>query len=271
MAEHEEAEVEAAPKPKRVARPRVKTSSGGGGQTAVFPWIIALAALGLSGYLFLQLGALNKRLQGDTGPKPKGQTEAEGGAAQTGGAGVFDWRAEPEAVDYEMGMFTANTSDGRAAKMDLWLRIESYYVEQEWAAYVAQKETYEKALTQCFGRVAGTLDETGNPVKKKKGSQASLNGRFILAAEGGEVKVEPLKMPEEPLRPRTVLEQELIRQQPLVKDVVIEQINTHTAAELTSAAGKTAFKKAIIDALSAAIDPHFGTIKDVFFTDLVTT
>jgi hypothetical protein len=270
MAERDEAEVESAPKPKRVASPRPK-AGGGGGQTAVFPWIIALAALGLSGYLFLQLGALNKRLQGDTGPKPKGQTEAEGGAAEAGGgAGVFDWRAEPEAVDFEMGQFTANTSDGRAAKMDLWLRIESYYVEQEWEAYAKEKQRYEEALAQYYGRISGTLDESGKPAKKK-GSQAYVDGRFILAAEGGEVKVEPLKMPEEPQRPLTVLEQEIVRQRPMVKDVVIEQINIHTAAELTSAEGKTAFKKAIIDALSAAIDPHFGTIKGVFFTDLVTT
>jgi flagellar basal body-associated protein FliL len=289
MAEKDDIDVEGAEKPKRAPKPPkppkpAGAPKAGGGPAAIFPWIIALAALGLSGYLFMQMNAVNAKLKGDAGPLPKGSPEAQ--AAQAGqeksAENVHDWVPEPEEVDYDLEPFTANTADGKVAKMNVSLRLESSYRQDEWEAYVEQMKQFEEARQLYFGIMSGKIDPaTGKPVKKKKGEEASVNGRFMLAGGGnpqvilageGEGKApEPPKMPEEPVRPLTVMEQELKKQDSQIRDAVYAQINGHSAAELTSPEGREAFKKAVIDAINAVIDRQYGTVKDLFFKELITT
>jgi flagellar basal body-associated protein FliL len=277
MAEKDEVAVEGAEKPKRVPKPKpVKASSGGGGgPAAVVPWIIALALLGMCIYLFMQMNALSTKLKTDAGPLPKGSPEAQ--AAEQKGAGgsgqsVEDWTLDAATVDYDLGPFTANTADpGHFAKMDIWAHLESYYERDVWEAYQADLDKFKTARQDYFDFKSGKVDATGKEIKKKKGEQAMLNGRLILAAEGGEKKVEAPKMPEEPVRPLTVMEEQLKAHEAEVRDAINAQINSHSAADLTSLAGRDAFKKAVMDAINKVIDPHYGTVKDVYFKDLVTT
>jgi hypothetical protein len=279
MAEKDDVAVEGAekPKPKPAPKPKpVKASGGGGGgPAAIVPWIIALAALGMCGYLFMQMNAISNKLKTDTGPKPKGSPEAQAeqkdGAAE-GGQSVEDWTLDAATVDFDLGPFTANTADaGHFAKMNIWAHIESYYERDVWDAYQADMESYKVALKQYYDFKAGKVDATGKEIKKKKGEQAMLNGRFILAAEGGEKKAEPPKQPEEPARPLTVMEEQLKEHEAEVRDAINAQINNHSAADLTSLEGRDLFKKAVIDAINQKIDSHYGTVKDVYFKDLVTT
>ncbi len=290
MAEKEEIDVEGGEKPKRAPKPpkpprAPSAAKAGGGPAAIVPWIIALAALGLSGYLFMQMNTINAKLKGDAGPLPKGSPEAQAAehSAEEPAENVHDWVAEAEEVDYELEPFTANTADGRVAKMRVSLRLESSYRQDEWEAYMAQMQAFEQARKAYYDIVSGKIDPvTGKPPKKKKGEHASVNGRFILAggghaavqlaSGGGEAKpAEPPKMPEEPVRPLTVMEQALKKQDSQVRDVIYAQINGHGAAELTSAEGREAFKLAVIEAINAVIDRQYGTVKDLFFKELVTT
>lgn len=271
MPEKDEVAVEGAEKPKRVPKPKpVKTGSGGGSPVAAVPWIIALAALGMCIYLFMQMNALSNKLKTDTGPKPKGVagTQAEGQDQANGESkSVEDWTLDAATVDYDLGPFTANTADaGHFAKMNIWAHLESYYERDVWEAYKSDLDKYEKARKAYFESKSGESDK-----KKKKGEQAMVNGRFILASESKEKAAEPPKMPEEPARPLTVMEEQLKEHEAEVRDKINAQINSHTASELTSIEGRDAFKKAVIDAINQAIDPHYGTVKDVYFKDLVTT
>ena len=165
--------------------------------------------------------------------------------------------------------------------MRISLRIESSYRQDEWEAYMAQMKAYEDDREIYYGIKSGKIDPvTKKPVKKKKGEEASLNGKFIpgsaraeviMANEGAAKPAEPLAMPEEPVRPLTVMEQVLKKQDSQVRDAIYAQINSHSAAELTSAEGREAFKQAVIEAINTVIDRQYGTVKDLYFKELVTT
>jgi flagellar basal body-associated protein FliL len=276
MAELDDVAVEGAEKPKRAPKPKpVKASSGGGNPAAAVPWVIAVAALAMCGYLFMQMNTISNKLKTDTGPQPKGVPGAQAGGeegAGKGGLSVEDWTTDAATVDYDLGPFTTNTADaGHFAKMDIWAHIESYYERDVWDAYQADLIKYQDERQNYFDFKAGKVDASGKEIKKKKGDQAALNGRFILAAEGGEKAVAAPTMPEEPVRPLTVMEEQLKEHDAEVRDAINTQINSHTAADLTSAAGRAVFKKAVIDAISQAIDIHYGKVTDVYFKDLVTT
>ena len=185
---------------------------------------------------------------------------------------VEDWTLDAAVVDYDLGPFTANTADaGHFAKMNIWAHIESYYERDVWDAYEADLEKYKEERQFYFDFKSGKVDASGKEIKKKKGEQALVNGRFILAAEGGEKKIAAPELPEEPARPLTVMEEQIKEHEAEVRDAINAQINSHTAADLTSVEGRDMFKKAVIDAINQKIDSHYGTVIDVYFKDLVTT
>jgi flagellar basal body-associated protein FliL len=298
MAEVEEGANEAAGKPKRAPKPKpVKVAGSGGGglsPAAIIPWVVAVAALGMCVFMYMQLNTLSAKMKSDTGPTPKGVADADaegGGAAEGEGMATEDWTPQPADVEYEFPEMTVNTADGSYAKLTFTARLESFYEMTEWEAYMALMKKYEEDRQLYFDYTSGKVDAEGKEIKKKakkKGEEALRPSGLILAggpaypggggkpelilAEGGEGKaVEPPKLPEEPARPPTVMEKELKLKEIEVRDAIAAIINSKNAADLTSPEGRVEFKQEIIDVLNKCIERHFGTVKDVYFKDLLTT
>jgi flagellar basal body-associated protein FliL len=277
--ERDEAEGQPAPKPARPKRSLPKPSGGGGGSTiaTVLGWAIALAALAAVFMLYKQVATLKQAVAGSQGPTPRGAA-AEANAAPTEPANVDDWQADAQQVTYELGKFTSNTADGRHAQMEIALLLESYYRQEEWDAYNAQMTIYEEKMKAYLDQQSGVGAE-GDKKKKKKGEEAVYRPGVIvasyapvtLAAEGEAAPVAAAEPPTKPERPLTRMEVELQKEDAKVRDIVLEQINLHTATDLTSADGREAFKKAIIDKLNLELPQHVGTVLDIYFRALVTT
>ena len=266
-------EEQAKPKPK----PKPKAKGGGGGPVVIIAAVVALAALGVAVFMFLQFQSLKAKMMADTGENPPG-TPAEAQAAEGEGDGhgagdthtVQAVREEPEEIIYRLGEFTGNTSDGRFAKMDISLELVSYFNAADWEVYESQLEMYHHDLKFWQDYQNGKIDPmTGKYLKE---DHAYLPTGPIPAAHGGGAPAfEPPEKPEEPARPLSRMERELQKQDALVRSVVIDQINTHTAVQLTSPAGKDEFKQALITSINGTIPAHVGKVEDVYFSQLVTT
>jgi flagellar basal body-associated protein FliL len=273
----QEAKAKAKPKPK----PKAKKSGGGGSPALIIASVVALASLGVAVFMFMQFQSVKAKLLGDTGANPPGTAAAaadEAAAAKEGEGGDFVQavREQPEEIVYHLGEFTGNTSDGRFGKMDISILIQSYYNATDWEVYESQMEIYKEKLKFYQDFETGKIDVEGKPI----GDHAYVPSGLVLAgyaptgpihASEGKAAPEPPTMPEEPARPLSRMERELQKQDALVRSVVIDQINTHTAAQLTSPTGKEEFKQALIKAINGAIEAHIGVVKDVYFSQLVTT
>jgi len=277
--ERDDAEGQPPAKPARAKRSLPKPSSGGGGSSiaTILGWAIALAALVAVFLLFKQVGALKQSVAEAQGPTPRGVAGGKG-AATTEPANVDDWQADAQQVTYELGKFTANTADGRHAQMEIALLLESYYRQEEWDAYSAQMTQYEEKMKAYLQQQIGPVEEEGKKKKKKAAEAAYRSGVIVasyapvtLAAEGEAAPAPAAEPPTKPERPLTRMEVELQNEDAKVRDIVIKQINLHTATELTSEQGREAFKKAILDQLNTALPQHVGTVLDLFFRALVTT
>lgn len=271
-------------KPKAKPKPKPKKSGGGGGggsPVTIIAFAVALASLGLAVFMFMQFQSMKSKLLADTGDNPPG-TPAEAATAEGGEEGgestaVQAVREEPENIVYHLGEFTGNTSDGRFAKMDISLQIQSYYNAEDWAVYESQMEVYREKLKFYQEYEMGKIDAEGKPI----GDHAYLPTGMVHASyrptgpvpaqHGGAPAAEPPTMPEEPARPMSRMERELQRQDAMIRTVVIEQINTHTAAQIISPSGKEEFKQALINAINKTVEAHIGVVKDVYFSQLVTT
>ncbi|MCH7471749.1 flagellar basal body-associated FliL family protein [bacterium] len=251
------------PEEKQKAKP-AKPALNLGAAIPMAATVFAIAALGASGFLFLKVSQLGEELKGKQDAElPRGLEDGD----HEGGA--HPGKSEPQDVIYELGAFTANTADGSHAKLDISLAIESYYTLDEWDAYQNQLAQYEVDRKFYLDYQAGKVDVHGEPLE---GNHARGRSGLILAQHGAPAKtVEPPEMPAMPERPLTQMELELDDRYVVVRDLIIEQINLHSASELTSAEGRESFKTAVIEALNALIDDKYGEIKDLFFKELVTT
>ena len=264
-----------APKPKRIKVP--KPSGGSPPVGAIVGWALAIAAIAVAFIFFNKYTALNKALQEAAGPQPRGAAGEQAGAgADTEPVNIDDWQADAQEVVYDIGKFTANTADGGAAQLNVSLLMSSYYREFEWQAYSAEQKNYEEQLKLYLEQKAGIGKEDE---KKSKEEHACGPAGVVVAAysptlaQHGAPKEEApalLEPPVEPLRPLTRMEVELKKQDAKVRDIINEQISLRTKADLVSEAGRRQFKQAIIDALSEAIEPHYGTILDVYLKEIVT-
>lgn len=228
---------------------------------------VALLGLGAAGFMFMQLQ------KAKSAPEEEVQPRGVGEHAEAATVGEV---SEAEEVVYELGEFTANTADGKYTKMHISLKIESYYSGLEWAAYEHQLELYEEQLKAYLESLSGAPAEEG----AKGGHARALSTRLLAlltlagsaqaSAAAKEEAAAPTR-PEKPARPLTLAEQKLAEHEPEIRDLVIEQINTHTAAQLTSAEGREEFKQALIKALNELLDPRDGQVLEVYFSELVTT
>lgn len=275
---------EAAEPESRPKRQRAKPKSGGGVASTAIASVVAVAALIMCGLLFMQLQSLRKQL-GEAGiEKPAGlggtALAAENGSGGTGNAeNQYDWQDDPRTgIMYPLGDFTANTADGKYAKMELSLELSSgisshdrqVYQVQQWN-YEMQLDEYNKALEQWKkeNKISSALTA---PALADAAPRLELAG-FLLAEGGGEGQADtgPPEMPSPPAEPRTVLEQELDGLKPRIRELIIDKINAATAADLTSATGKSAFKDAVINGINGLIKPYNGLVTGLIISDIVVT
>jgi flagellar basal body-associated protein FliL len=244
--------------------------------------IIAVAAVIMCVLLFTQLQALRQQL-GEAGiEKPAGlggpALAGEPGENAAGGENQYDWQDDPRTgILYPLGEFTANTADGKYAKMELSLELSSgisshdrqMYQVQQWN-YEMQQEEYNKALEKWKkqNKISGA-----RPGKKLANSEAHLTLAGFMLVEGGEGQAEtgPPAMPMPPAEPRTVLEQELDDLKPRVRELIIDKINASTAEDLTSAEGKEAFKQAVVDGINGVIKPYNGLVTGLIISNIIVT
>ena len=93
---------------------------------------------------------------------------------------------------------------------------------------------------------------------------------MVVNAAEGEKKPVELTPPEEPARPRTVMEFELEKQKAAVRDAVNDVIITFSSEQLNSPDGREEFKQKVAEAVNGVIDRHFGSVKKVLVSNLVT-
>lgn len=235
--------------------------------------VIALLGLGFGGFMFMQMNALKAKLEAGPELQPRGTLPEGHGSVSEAGA-----TAEAEEVLFDLGEFTGNTSDGRYVKMAISLGIESYYNSAEKAAYDHQLEVYDQQLQQFLDIQSGKLGPDGKPAKDNKHALgpasrivALASGAQLAYASEGAKEAAPVARPEKPARPHTLAEARLSEHMPEIRDLVVEQINGHSGAQLISAEGKREFKQAVIDALNELLDPRSGKVTDLFFSDLVVS
>ncbi len=131
-----------------------------------------MLALAAAGFLFVQMQGLKKKVAIEGGVQPRGLEPA----AEEEVSHAEDIREEPAEVTYELGKFTANTSDGRHATMTIALSLESFYSSEDWATYEGMMEAYNHQLEFYNQYQRGEVDESGKPKKKGKEGHASMPG-----------------------------------------------------------------------------------------------
>jgi len=263
-------------KPKR--KPR-KAGGGGGGLAAVVASVIAVAAVIMCVLLFMQLQALRTQL-GEAGiEKPAGlggtalAAENGEGGHSSAGTNQYDWQDDPRTgIIYPLGEFTANTADGKYAKMELSLELSSGISSHDRQAYEVLKQNYEMQLEDYNEQLAEWRKKNKISRYLPPGAVEFSQAGMILAQHGAPAEAEgPPEMPTPPAEPRTVLEQELDKLAPRIRELIIDKINASTAEELTSTEGKEAFKQAVVDGINGLIQPYNGMVTGLIISEKIVT
>ena len=236
--------------------------------------VIAIAAIGLSGYMFMQVGNMKKSLQEFSGDLPAGlggeagkEGEGEHGSSAGSFAHIF---SKNNNVTYELGEFTPNTADGKFAVLDITLVIESSYYQPDVDHYQDLFAIYEHDLEYYNKWNSGKIDRFSGD-ELEEGDHAYIPSGAINSAHGGPTELPAPDKPTEPVRPMTTLEQEIGKNDSKVRDKVINVVNSFNSTDIISPSGKAQFKQAIIDGLNSVLDPKFGKIVDLYFKKLMVT
>ncbi|MBN2083218.1 hypothetical protein JW859_13550 [bacterium] len=286
MADFEVEGNEAEDKPKPRPKPRLKKAKGSGGNVGtIIAAVVAVAAIIMCVLLFMQMKNMQKQL-GEAGiAVPAGLGGDQAMAAEGDGAGdeghgngedPYDWQSDPkQGIIYELGDFTANTSDGKYAVMTLSLELTSgitahdrqnYQVQTDF--YNMQMENYTKALEEW--RKKNKISRCPVPPLRRAEDAPLVAAGMLLLQHGAPVETGPPEMPHPPEEPRTILEQKLDENQPRIREMIVNEINSHSAAELTSPTGKVGFKTVVVDNINGMIDRHYGTVTDLIISDIIT-
>jgi flagellar basal body-associated protein FliL len=244
---------------------------------------VAVLALALSAVLFMQLSKAQGALK--HAALPAGLKDDSGATDDQSKQGTPALMSEPQEVTYELGDFTANSADGKFVKMNLALKVKSFYQQDDWDNYQFQLDQYNKQRQDYFDYQKKQSSGDGKskadlePQRAPAAAGVTLAGYArggpptgaIPAAEEGKKEEAPTMPDKAPDRPLTRLEQAFKDSDAQVRSIIIGQINSHNAADLISEQGKADFKKKVMDALNAAFDSTLGSVEDMYFRDLVTT
>jgi flagellar basal body-associated protein FliL len=266
-----EAGADSAEKPKPKAKPA--KAKGGGSMGTVIASVIALAAVAMCVFLFMQLSSLKQQLDAGV-PQPEGTANDDGhggeAAVVTDEPGV---RGDQLVRYYPLGEFKANTADGKYATMDITLELASYYSRAEYDKYKLEMTLYDAK----FIKYLEDLQEyTEKQMKDLHGAVVSGDmyvraGLAIAVHSAPAAPVEAPTPPPVPMEPRTMLESLLDERTPFLRDNIITLINSHNAVDIVSPEGKEAFKQSILDSLNSKfLEDDVGTVKAVLFSDILT-
>jgi len=279
-------DVEGAQPESKPKRKPPKPKGGGGGMATTVASVVAVAAIIMCVLLFMQLQSFRKQL-GEAGiEKPAGlggsalaAENGEGAGPGAGGTNHYDWQDDPRTgIIYPLGEFTANTADGKYAKMALSLELSSgisshdrqAYQVLQWS-YEMELEKYNEALEKWKkdNKISSAVPWLA-PVPPSQ-SQFVCAGLILLQHGAPAEAAGPPEMPQPPEEPRTVLEQELDELSPQIRELIIDKINAATADELTSAAGKDMFKQAVVDGINGLIQPYNGLVTGLIISEKIVT
>jgi len=231
--------------------------------------VVAIAALGLSGFMFMQVNKLKSQMVSD-GPLPEGVIDGEGGSGGHGaGADGIDYSVEKAEVLYALEKITTRTSDGKFAVLDMTLVIESKYQKEDWDLYMAMMENYGHDLQFYNDFQAGKIDPTTGEYLED--DHAALPIGPMHAAHSAGPTFEPPDEPVEPSRPLTALEKDMARNDARVRDVINNTINSHESGDIIDPEKKKLFKQKMIDELNNAVTPDLGTVLDIYFKEVLVT
>lgn len=245
---------------------------GSGSILVIIIGVIAVIGLAGSGLLFMQLNSAKQKLA--EAAVPEGLKD--GAPAHDSDHGSDD-SPEPSEAVYELGEFTANSADGKFVKMNLALVVKSFYPRDDWENYKIQLDKYEQQRQEYFEYQRGGSEAAGKD--GHAGLPPSTYVAILLsgaspahAAAPPKKEPEPPSMPAAPpARPLTRLESKVRENDARVRNIVITEINAHSAAELISTEGKADFKAKVMEALNSSFDRAYGEVVDIYFRDLVTT
>lgn len=257
-----------------------KPKAAAGGMGTIVASVIALAAMIMCVLLFLQLQALRKQLGEANVDTPAGlggaAAAAENGHGGEAGEDPYDWQADPITdIVYPLGEFTANTADNKYAKMELSLILSSGISSHAREAHQVSVWNYEMQLEEYNAKLAEWKKK--NKISRAvpqpaPGAEQSAQTGLILAQHGAPAAdAGPPEMPHPPEEPRTVLEIELDGLKPLIRELIIDKINSATFAELITPEGKDEFKAAVIDGVSSMVKPYNGRITGMIISNIILT
>jgi flagellar basal body-associated protein FliL len=239
---------------------------------------VAVLAIAFGAFMFMQANAAKHKLA--QAEMPDGlKEEADPHAEQHGEEGVS---ADPMEAVYELGDFTANSADGKFVKMKLALVVKSFYRLDDWSNYQLEMDQYNDQRQAYYDFMKSTVEGEEKGKKKKEGGHAALppatqvaillSGSTPVAASEGGKAPEPPALPEAPpVRPLTRLEAKFKEDDARVRNIIITEINAHSAADMISTEGKADFKKKVMDNLNSSFDRAYGEVVDIYFRELVTT
>jgi flagellar basal body-associated protein FliL len=259
-----------------------KKAKGGGNLGMIILGAVAVAAIVMSVVLFMQVSALRQQVY-DAG-QPWNDAEGGGQQAATNGESHGEETGDGHGVDpmmaragdpiertYPLGKFTANTSDGKVAVMDITLALRSYYNEEDLAMYNREMGIYEKKYEEYNTKMQKWLKKEGYVSHPVYDSPYTLVPAALLA--GAPAETGPPEEPHHPEEPQTIVETMLDSNSSQIKDLIIKHINTHSAASLVTIEGREEFKETIKSTINNQIieQSDLGTVTDVFFNELITT
>ena len=239
---------------------------------------VAVLALALCAVLFMQLSKAQGALKHAALPEglKEGGEGADGEKKDTPAV-----MGDPKEVTYELGDFTANSKDGKFVKLNLALKLKSFYLQADWDNYQMQLEQYNQQRQQYFdyqkkqssgaSKASWTRQPDASAGVMTLASYRPGGSMIVVPAAEGKKEAPPTLPDKEPIRPLTRLEQEMKDDEAHVRSIINEEINSLDAASLISPAGKAEFKKNVMDALNGAFDTTKGTVEDIYFRDMVTT
>ncbi len=248
--------------------------------------VIAIVAIGLSVFMFLQVSDMKKQMGVFTGDIPEGLKNGEDATAGENGDGHGDSTTsaaifnEKVDVTYALGEFSPNTADGKYAVMDITLVIESSYYPAEFAQYEGLLTVYQHDLEYFNDWNTGKIDKyKGTKIESASGDHASIPSGAIHAAipngaihaSVGPTELPAPELPGKPPRPLTALEQEISKNDSKVRDSVINVVNSFTSKDITNPVTKVQFKQALIDGINNILGDKFGKVVDLYFNKLIAT
>jgi flagellar basal body-associated protein FliL len=295
MAENQAIDIDDAQDGKAVRKP--KAAGGKPPIMMIVSLAVAVAAIGFSAFMFLQLNGLRSKLEQSGTVQVPGEEETHHAITGEDGhtsADAVNFVIPAEKVQYELGEFMTNTSDNKFVKMSLIIELDSFYDKSEWEVYEAMMKKYDEGVTVYRNFQLGVEEDA----KQKGGGHAGLppqpdqsvtadsgrRGVEIVNASGGGGYVEvtpamhgapkaapPPEMPEMPEKPRSLMVSRLMEYDSRIRDMINDEIGRTLAEDFIRPSGKNLFKDTIRLRINEIIGEQYGHVTEVLMPSVVSS